>query len=365
MREWWLSGKRTAEIIHLLDQEGLPTVTHTSLARYGQRNWSDTIDKFADLDDTISYIKENVGDVKSVSVSRSGYSVSVNPRVVDPSHDKIIRLPKNQNTGARSTKSSKVPTTHIIIPDTQVAPGRPTVHLEWFVDYINTGQRDGWIDDTNVRLIHLGDHWDMPSLSSYDKGKGAMEGRRYLADIEAGNDAMSIFSNLDYFDSMDKHYLFGNHSNRIDRATASDPQLMGLLTKDHCLTPGWNRHEFQAPVELDGIFYSHYWYNPANGRPYGGMAESRLKQIGHSFVQGHKQGLMYANRYIGDRQQLGIVAGSFYLHEEGYMGPQGTGYWRGFIILRNVQDGYGDPEFVSMDQLCRFATGKPLGKVKY
>jgi hypothetical protein len=36
------------------------------------------------------------------------------------------------------------------------------------------------------RIIHIGDHWDMPSLSSFDVGKKAFEGRTYASDIQAG-----------------------------------------------------------------------------------------------------------------------------------------------------------------------------------
>jgi len=74
--------------------------------------------------------------------------------------------------------------THVVIPDTQVAPGTPTQHLTWIGQYIC----DRWHDDNQVKIIHLGDHAHMASLSSYDKkGSKTMEGKRYLADIEAAN----------------------------------------------------------------------------------------------------------------------------------------------------------------------------------
>jgi hypothetical protein len=59
---------------------------------------------------------------------------------------------------------------HLIIPDTQVRPGVPTDHLKWIGQYAVEKRFDV--------LMHLGDHWDMSSLSSYDRGKGQMEGRR-------------------------------------------------------------------------------------------------------------------------------------------------------------------------------------------
>ncbi len=43
------------------------------------------------------------------------------------------------------------------------------------------------------RIICIGDFWDFPSLSSYDVGRKSFEGRTYLADVEAGNEAMNLF----------------------------------------------------------------------------------------------------------------------------------------------------------------------------
>src|SRR5574337_871353 len=74
---------------------------------------------------------------------------------------------------------------HLIIPDTQVKPGVPLEHLAWAGEYAAQKRPD--------RIIHIGDHWDMSSLSSYDVGRKAFEGRTYKADIEAGNEGMAMF----------------------------------------------------------------------------------------------------------------------------------------------------------------------------
>ena len=50
---------------------------------------------------------------------------------------------------------------HIFIPDTQVKTGTPTEHLIAAGNYIASKRPDV--------IIHAGDHWDMPSLSSYEK----------------------------------------------------------------------------------------------------------------------------------------------------------------------------------------------------
>ena len=74
--------------------------------------------------------------------------------------------------------------THLVIPDTQAKTGVPTAHLEWCGAYI--------VDRKPDVVVHLGDHFDGPSLSSYDAGKKVFEGRRYLADVEASNEAFDI-----------------------------------------------------------------------------------------------------------------------------------------------------------------------------
>ena len=66
-------------------------------------------------------------------------------------------------------------TKHFIIPDTQVKQGSDTRHLKWAAEYAVKHKPDV--------IVHLGDHWDMPSLSSYDKGTKSCEGRGSMADM--------------------------------------------------------------------------------------------------------------------------------------------------------------------------------------
>ena len=250
-----------------------------------------------------------------------------------------------------------------MIPDSQVKPGVPIDHLSWIGRYIV----DQFGGKPNVKVIHLGDFWDLPSLSSYDKGKKSMEGRRYMADVEAGNVGMEVLNEALASAKRwkpDLHLLRGNHENRIERAIEADAQLDGLLTMDDLLSPGWKVHDFLVPVVLDGVTYAHFFYAPMSGRPYGGMVESRLKTIGFSFTQGHQQTLGYGVRFVGNRSQHGLVAGSAYLHSEDYRGPQGNHEWRGIIVCHEVRDGSYDPMFVSLDFLCRKYEGKPLAKFR-
>ena len=260
--------------------------------------------------------------------------------------------------------------THFVIPDTQAKPGVPTIHLEWIGQYI--------VDRKPSCIIHLGDHADMPSLSSYDVGKRVFEGRRYFNDIDAANNAFDILCKplKDYNAQQtrtkhktwqpERHFLLGNHEERINRAINDDPKLDGTIGIHHLNyeTNGWTVHKFLEPVEIDGIYYAHYWANPMTGKPYGGTAATRLKTVGHSYTMGHQQTLDFAVRFLANgQQQCGLVAGASYLHDEDYKGPQGNAHWRGIIVKHQVNNGAYDPMFVSLDYLCRRYEGKPLSKI--
>jgi hypothetical protein len=263
------------------------------------------------------------------------------------------------------------PRTHLIIPDTQAKPGVPTDHLGWIGQYI--------VDRKPDVIVHLGDHADMESLSSYDVGKASFEGRRYVADVDAANAAFDVLCKpLDDFNAgkrehkhaqylPDRHITLGNHEHRITRAADCDPKLVGLLQLEHLnyVGHGYQVHDFLQPICVDGIWYTHFWANPMSGRPYGGNAASRLKQIGHTFVMGHQQTLDYTVRFLPGTgaQQFGLIAGACYLHDEDYKGPQGNAHWRGVIMLHEVDgNGSADPMFVSLDYLCRKYEGVRLAK---
>lgn len=259
---------------------------------------------------------------------------------------------------------------HFVIPDTQAKPDVPTSHLRWIGQYLV----DQLAGKDNVKVIHLGDHWDMPSLSSYDKGKRAMEGRRYVADVHAGNEAWKILNApLEAYNAQraatkhkqwwpERHLLRGNHEDRINRAANDDAQLDGLVTMDDLESPGWTVHDFLKPVCLDGVWYSHYWQARGAGRPLGGTARRRLDVLGHSFTQGHQQTYDPAVRYVAGRQQRGLVAGACYLHDEDYLGHQGNAHWRGLVVKHQVSEGEYDLMEISLDYLCRRYEGVPVAQ---
>jgi len=239
---------------------------------------------------------------------------------------------------------------HMIIPDTQCGPGHSYKHLLWARKAIEHYRPDV--------IVHLGDHWDMASLSSYDgKGSKSMEGRRYQADIDAGNEGWDmLFSGIKKIRKYSPHlvYMHGNHENRIERAVEQDAKLDGVLSLKHLNTGDFEVHPFLKRVWLDGIVYSHYFQQQNSSYAIGGSVDNRLNRIGDSFVQGHQQGFLYGNRvYPTGRTRHGLVCGSFYLHDESYKGRQGNDHWRGIVVLNEVNRGDYGVMPLSIDYLKR------------
>ena len=179
---------------------------------------------------------------------------------------------------------------HLIIPDTQCKPNVNLDHLEHIGNFI--------VDKKPDNIIHIGDHWDMPSLSSYDRGKLAFEGRRYVDDIKAGRRGMErLLKPLDDFNRTAKEkylpkkdFTMGNHEHRIVRFVDENPELLGKLDygdmgiQDY----GWDVHDFLKPITLDGVSYCHFFTSGVMGRPVSSAA-ALLRERQASAVMGHVQ----------------------------------------------------------------------------
>ena len=248
-------------------------------------------------------------------------------------------------------------TKHLIIPDTQVKPDVPVSHLDWAGQYIVEKRPDV--------IVHLGDHWDLPSLSSYDKSDkpGLYATQRIKADLEAGDRALDLLEARlakasDYRPR--KIILIGNHEQRFDRFILANPQLDGLLTPPwyHAAALGWEVISFLEPVVVDGVAYCHYFCRSANGSVVNSKrgapsARAQVNREMRSCTAGHKQGLDVHIQPVGDGMKRGVIAGSFYQHEEAYLTPQGTSYWRGLLVKHEVHQGNYNLMEVSMDYLKR------------
>lgn len=234
-----------------------------------------------------------------------------------------------------------------------------------------------WIGEDIARtkpdvIINIGDHADMPSLSSYDRGKASHEGRRVHLDIEAAIKGMNLllkplwqiqqkelkkFGEIQYKPRM--ILTMGNHEERIERHVNANPELVGLLSTDSLRYKefGWEVYDFLVPAMANGVAYCHFFANPLTGKPYGGTIMNVLKNVGESFSMGHVQKFDLFMRYLpaSGKRQMALVNGASYSHDEGYKGPQGNHHFRGIVVKRFVADGGYDLELRSLDTLKMLA----------
>lgn len=256
-------------------------------------------------------------------------------------------------------KAKDEPIRHFVIPDTQVKPGVPTDHLDWIGQAI--------VDYRPDVVVHLGDHWDFPSLNGHAKpGSAPLENARYQDDIDAGNRGFAkLCKPMERVRNWkpQKEFLEGNHENRADRAAEADPKWFGTVGSNACQVRGFRWNGFLKRRWIHGICYSHFFQSSHSKFAIGGSVDNRLNKIGSSFVQGHEQGFRYGNRMCGSGHTWhGIVAGSCYLHVEDYRGAQGQRHWRGVVVLNGVRDGDYCVMPLTLDYLCRKYENMSLSK---
>lgn len=233
---------------------------------------------------------------------------------------------------------------HLIIPDCQIGPGVPTEHLTWIGNYIAKKRPDV--------IVQIGDFADMPSLNFHSR-KLELEGKRYWKDIEASKKAMQRL--MKPWEKISGYYpkmvlTLGNHEERIDRLAKEDPRLEGTIsTKDLAYEEvGWKVIPFLKVAKIDGWEYSHYFISGSYGRPVTSAA-GLLRERQCSAVMGHVQ---YTDIAVHKKTgKMGIFCGICYLHNEGYLTPQGNTTRRQIVMLHEVKDGVGDPMLVSLQFL--------------
>lgn len=253
-------------------------------------------------------------------------------------------------------------TSHLIIGDPHCKPGVFNKRFEYLGNFI--------IDKQPNVIICLGDFADMESLCSYDKNKKSFEGRRYKNDMAAVHQALELIN------EPTKHYneqqkknkktqykprkimLLGNHEQRIERAVECSPELEGTIGFDDLKYKnyGWEVIPFTIPIQVGGIYYSHFFPSGIKGDAITGVnvASNILTKIMLSATVGHNHLFDYATKALPNGKRIhGLSAGCFadsnnieqYALNTQYM------WWHGLVLKHNVQNGEYDLEVFSMKRL--------------
>lgn len=241
---------------------------------------------------------------------------------------------------------------HLVIGDSHSKPGVVNTRYERLGRLIQHEKPDV--------IVNIGDHADMASLCSYDRGTKGFEGRRYKHDINAAIDAsekLEHYGGQAWRDAR-KIMTVGNHENRINRAVENQAELEGVISVDDLKYEEFydEVHEFNSPVVVDGISYCHYHVSGVMGRPIGGEhpAYQLIAKKHMSCTVGHSHLLDYCRRTDPHGRIInGLAAGCYFEHDEAYAGPANQMYWRGIVVCDDVSKGDYDLRTISMAHIKR------------
>lgn len=246
-------------------------------------------------------------------------------------------------------------TTHLIVPDPHAHPDHHNDRADWLGKLIMDVKPDV--------IINIGDMFDLPSMSSYDKGKASFHGNTYRRDLDAGLEFDErMWAPIRKAKKRRPYSVFfeGNHEYRMKRALEVSPELNGIIGfKDFGLDRNYNDvveyTGFTPGVRnIDDINYAHFFTSGVMGRPIGGEhpAYSLLTKQYSSCTCGHIHVADFATRTdpYGNRIN-GLVAGVFQDYDSSWAGEVNKLWYRGLVVKRNVGGGNYDPQFISMDAL--------------
>jgi hypothetical protein len=245
--------------------------------------------------------------------------------------------------------------TKIIIPDSHAHPDHHNDRATWLGHLIKDVRPD--------EVINIGDGPDLASLSAYDKGTRAFQGRNYRKDVD---------SFLDFEEKLwhpmkktkkrlpKRVYLEGNHDNRITRALNTSPELDGAISFDDLELDYFYdeviRYTGNTPgiYESRGIAYAHYFVSGVMGRPLGGEhpAYSLLTKKFQSCTAGHIHTYDHCVRTDArGNKMMGLVCGVYQDYNSDWAGVCNDLWHSGVVVKRDVEDGRYDLQWISIENL--------------
>ena len=245
--------------------------------------------------------------------------------------------------------------TYLLLPDQHAVSYHDNARADWAAKLI--------IDIKPDVVINMGDAIDLESLSSYDKGKRSFHGKTYKKDLDAHLDFQErLWGPVKATKKKLPHrvILEGNHENRIERALDLSPELAGTIGFDDFLFDKYYdevvRYDGGLPgiYKRDEILFAHFFPTGVSGRPIGGErpAHMLLAKNGISTVAAHSHTLDYATRRtVADKYLNGLVCGCYHEYIPPWAGSLGKFWQAGIPILRNVEDGRFDFQWISIEAL--------------
>jgi hypothetical protein len=253
--------------------------------------------------------------------------------------------------------------TGLVIPDSHSHPAHDNVRY----DYLGKLQ----VDLRPDFVVSGGDWWDLESLLFLKKFTGGFDAKAYRKDLDVGLEAQerrNHWIKKAKKKRPDEFFIMGNHEERIERTE----ELWWQEHKDDFTLEGrkkfaplsyddlelerfkWEPIPFLEPKVIEGVAFCHYFQSGNMGSAISGdnHAMSLLNKKHMSCVAFHSHRLDYAVAARADGTKImGLVAGCYLDYKMLYARQSNDVWWSGVTILRNVENGFADVQFVSLATL--------------
>ena len=204
-------------------------------------------------------------------------------------------------------------------------------------------------------IVLMGDFLTLDCVSAWDKNKRLrMEGRRYAADIAAGNRGLNIlFNDMDALQKKQAknkkkqynpsiYYLQGNHEERLDRYLEVDPTFQGHVSVENDLNlkaRGITWVPYRTYLDVDGVGFTHIPHSAMGPIGSSGLQVSvckkALQYVDGDVVFGHTHKLEVGHRTLTrGRQSMAINVGNMLSKQgEEYMQGKLSDWWSGVVDI--------------------------------
>lgn len=227
------------------------------------------------------------------------------------------------------------------------------------------------MDERPEHIVIMGDYLTFQCLSAWDKNKRrAMEGQRYLLEMEAGNEGLDrMLKDMNEYNEKRKRnrkaqynpeliYINGNHEDRLDRYLETEPTFDGVVgvEKDLALRErGFTFIPYRTYHWINDIGFTHIPFNKV--REISGVDITRKASMVtvKSCVFGHTHELHISNSHRMGQEHLQQVSnvGCFFEEHEKYVEGRMTQYWKGVVMLDSWKEGRYDITTHSLSKMRR------------
>ena len=425
MKDLWQQGFKAKAIVEWLEAEGLPVISQSTIARYGQRNWNEKVTvqveetSVESLSQTIDKLQETLGFVNKVAFSTKKYQgwdkvdgvsipaekestsqvIEIIPQIKLPLEPAEIAPISINILSSDLGKKPKGWSLGVHVPDMQIGYHRDadgnltTSHDESAIDVFHQIMGD-LNESCGIDLVvNAGDNLDFPEFSTHRSAPGFLQNTQLTID-RAGTEGATQRALAPDAEII---WLEGNHEYRfIKEITDKLPNLLGLSRAGHrvpvlSLSNLLRFDEYDIDYR-DSYPDAHYWANDylrfehgsaVSGTP-GGTSAKHLSAAANSSLFGHihRQELVWSRKqtatssrpyFAGSPGTLARIDGSLPSSRTGIKATgrqtkrKGTENWhQGIIVFLYEKEGEQRalPESVFIDNGYTIFRGKEYKATK-